>query len=202
MEETPISPGRMVLVAVLFEGSLAVAAVLLGWLIGYDPLVSVHWTWSAAACGAAATLPPLVMMVWCTHTSWAPCQALTRLVRELILPHFAQATWLDLLLISLATGVGEELLFRGLLQATIADWLDPWSGLALASLFFGLAHSLTRTYAVLATLLGGYLGGLWMACDNLLAPIVTHALYDFLALLYLVRIERERLDHEVSREDA
>jgi membrane protease YdiL (CAAX protease family) len=89
-------------------------------------------------------------------------------------------------LISLAAGVGEELLFRGLLQAAIADWLHPWAGLGIASLVFGLAHSITRTYAVLATLLGAYLGGLWLACDNLLAPMITHALYDFLALLYLI----------------
>jgi membrane protease YdiL (CAAX protease family) len=192
--DEPIPPGRVVLVAVLFEGGLALAALLLGWLTGYDPLLDLRWTWPAAGWGAAATLPPLVLMIWCTHTSWAPCQALTRLVRELILPHFAQTTWLDLLMISIAAGVGEELLFRGFLQAALADWLHPWVGLALASLTFGLAHSITRTYALLATLLGAYLGGLWLACDNLLAPLVTHALYDFLALLYLVYLDRTGLE--------
>ena len=175
------------LLAILFEGSLAVVAVLLGWLLGYDPLVHVRWTWRDAGWGAAATLPPLLLMFWCSRTAWSPCHALTRLVRQLILPWFARATWLDLALVSIAAGVGEELLFRGFLQAAIADWPNPWIGLAVASLLFGMAHFITPTYAVLATLLGAYLGGLWLACDNLLAPIVTHALYDFLALLYLLR---------------
>jgi membrane protease YdiL (CAAX protease family) len=97
---------------------------------------------------------------------------------------------LDLALVSISAGVGEELLFRGFLQAAIADWTNPWIALAIASLLFGLAHFITPMYAVLATLLGAYLGGLWLACDNLLAPIVTHALYDFLALVYLLRRPR------------
>ena len=32
-----------------------------------------------------------------------------------------------------------------------------------------------------------YLGWLWLASDNLLVPIVTHAAYDFAALVYLLR---------------
>jgi membrane protease YdiL (CAAX protease family) len=32
-----------------------------------------------------------------------------------------------------------------------------------------------------------YLGWLWLASGNLLAPIITHGLYDFLALAYLTR---------------
>ena len=54
------------------------------------------------------------------------------------------------------------------------------------SLLFGLAHALTRTYAVLATLVGFYLGFLFWLTGNLLAPILAHAVYDFVALVYLV----------------
>ena len=53
---------------------------------------------------------------------------------------------------------------------------------------FGLAHSVTRTYAILATIIGLYFGWLWLATGNLLVPITTHAVYDFLALVYFVRI--------------
>src|SRR5262249_54526611 len=62
----------------------------------------------------------------------------------------------------------------------------PWLGLAAASVLFGLLHAVTPTYAVLATLMGGYLGGLWMATGNILAPIIVHALYDFVVLYYLL----------------
>ena len=36
-------------------------------------------------------------------------------------------------------------------------------------------------------LIGAYLGLLWLLSRNLLAPMITHALYDFGALVYLVR---------------
>jgi membrane protease YdiL (CAAX protease family) len=52
---------------------------------------------------------------------------------------------------------------------------------------FGLAHPMSTTYVVLATVVGVYLGGLLLVTDNLLAPIVAHAAYDFVALVYLVR---------------
>lgn len=182
---------NFVSVAVLFEGGLAVLAVAIGWLLGYDPLVHVHWTWAAAGCGIAGTLPPLLLLLWSSRTTWGPLERLTRLVRWLIRPYFAHATWLDFALISIAAGIGEELLFRGFLQAMLGSWFNPWVGLVLASVVFGLAHYLSHTYACLATLLGVYLGGLWLACDNLLAPMITHALYDFVALVYLLRIDRE-----------
>jgi membrane protease YdiL (CAAX protease family) len=36
------------------------------------------------------------------------------------------------------------------------------------------------------------LGGLWVITDNLLVPAVVHALYDFWALIYLLKIHRNR----------
>jgi uncharacterized protein len=50
-----------------------------------------------------------------------------------------------------------------------------------------VAHWLTMSYAVFATLIGVYLGILFLVTENLLAPIVTHALYDVVALSVLVR---------------
>ena len=46
----------------------------------------------------------------------------------------------------------------------------------------------SREAAVLdATLIGAYLGFLWFAAGNLLAPITTHAFYDFVAPVYFLR---------------
>ena len=95
------------------------------------------------------------------------------------------------MLISLFAGAGEEMLFRGLIQAGLDEWMTgpagAWIALAVASLLFGLAHMVSATYAVVAALIGAYLGALLIATDNLLAPIVAHGLYDFVALIYLVR---------------
>ena len=63
-----------------------------------------------------------------------------------------------------------------------------WVGLIAGGVLFGLAHCITPTYALLAGLIGLYLGWLWIATGNLLVPITTHAVYVFLALVYLIRI--------------
>ena len=50
----------------------------------------------------------------------------------------------------LSAGVGEEMLFRGVLQASISSWLGCAWGLVLASLLFGLLHPISLTYMVIA----------------------------------------------------
>ena len=47
---------------------------------------------------------------------------------------------------------------------------------------------------MIAGLIGLYLGWLWMATGNLLVPIVTHTVYDFVVLVYLVKIRTPRED--------
>ena len=79
------------------------------------------------------------------------------------------------------------MLFRGLIQGALGRWLGPGPGLALASLCFVLLHPITPAYVVIASLMGAYLGGVWLASGNLLVVIVAHALYDFVALLILLR---------------
>src|SRR5207302_1348917 len=100
---------------------------------------------------------------------------------------FASCTLLELLLLSLVAGIGEEMLFRGILQETVSRHFGVWPGVILASTLFGLLHPISPAYVVLAGLMGVYLGGLWFASGNLLTVILAHALYDFIALVYVVR---------------
>ena len=74
-----------------------------------------------------------------------------------------ECTVADLALISLLAGLGEELLFRGLIQDGLVGWLGPWPALVLTSVLFGLMHPITPGYAVLATLAGAYLGWVYLA---------------------------------------
>ena len=95
---------------------------------------------------------------------------------------------IDLLGISLLAGLGEEILFRGVSQEAFTGWFNVWVGVLMASVLFGLMHSITFTYVLLATLMGAYLGCVWLWADhNLLVIVLTHALYDFLVLLWLLR---------------
>lgn len=97
----------------------------------------------------------------------------------------------QLAVIAAMAGLGEEMIFRGVVQAALANWLGdgagPWIALLAAAVLFGLLHTVTPTYALLAGLIGLYLGWLWMVTDNLLVPVVVHGLDDFVALVYLVK---------------
>jgi membrane protease YdiL (CAAX protease family) len=62
--------------------------------------------------------------------------------------------------------------------------------LAGASVLFGVGHWLSWSYAVLATMIGAYLGVVFLLSGNLLAPIVAHAAYDVVALFVLARRAR------------
>lgn len=64
--------------------------------------------------------------------------------------------------------------------------------LILAAVAFGAAHLITWTYAVVTTIIGAYLGLLWIWTGNLLTPMVTHAVYDFIALVYFLRIHQQK----------
>jgi membrane protease YdiL (CAAX protease family) len=185
-------------IAGLFEGSLAVVAVGVGYLVGHFPAASIPWSLKALPVngvavlwGSLATLPMLAGLVLVEWLPWRPFVRLRRYVRHLVLPFFQHASVVELALISLIAGIGEELLFRGLLQDGLATWIGGPTGvcigLTVGSVVFGLAHALTRTYALLATVVGVYLGMLFVLTGNLLAPITAHAVYDFVALVYLVR---------------
>jgi membrane protease YdiL (CAAX protease family) len=93
---------------------------------------------------------------------------------------------LDLLGIAALAGLGEEMFFRGAVQGSLQHWVPFWAALVISSVFFGLMHAVTPTYALLAAGLGVYLGLVWYYTDNLLVVTLAHALYDFLALLYLM----------------
>lgn len=198
-------PSRLAPWALALESSLALVAAGLGWLFDYSPLSTLRdgepgWgdEWRAAAVGALAALPPLIAL-WAWHqVSWEPARRLRDQFARQLVPALADCTWLDMFLLSIAAGVGEELLFRGLLQDGLAHaWGGPWGialGLAVASLAFGLVHALSSAYVVLATVMGFYLGLVFLATDHVLAPVVLHAVYDFGALAYLLRIVKPPSD--------
>jgi hypothetical protein len=80
-----------------------------------------------------------------------------------------------------ASGLGEELLFRGALQPRVG-WLA-------ATLLFGAAHfvpmSKLRSWALFALAAGGLFGALFALTGDLLAPVLAHALVNGLNLRWL-----------------
>ncbi len=113
--------------------------------------------------------------------------ALRDLVDREVMPMFEHLSWFHLALISVAAGWGEELLFRGFLQAGLDAWLTPWGAIAITSLLFGLVHSISLAYFALAAGISFYLGFLFWHFESLWVPIIAHTVYDFLMLVMLRR---------------
>jgi membrane protease YdiL (CAAX protease family) len=188
-------PSTLIPVAIAIEFSLAGLALLLGWLFGVDPLRGLEWREMGSlrrdlGWGICGVIPLWLSLLWIRQSRLSVWRGLRELLDDQLRPYFAGATILELAWISLAAGFGEELLFRGFLQQALAARLDPtaaggWLPLILSSVLFGVAHWISWTYLCLAIAVGLYLGLLLIGSDSLWVPMTTHAVYDFVALLYL-----------------
>lgn len=178
--------------AALFEGGLIALAFFLGWLVEVDPLQSFAWEWKAAAWGAAAAVPLFWLFLFSQQFPVGPLQPIKRFLVETLGPPLSSCRWYDLVGLAVLVGFSEELLFRGLVQPWFEGWWGWRTALVATNMIFGLAHSITPLYAVVAGLTGVYLSLLLdvPAERNLLAPVVTHGLYDYLAFLLVVRAYR------------
>jgi membrane protease YdiL (CAAX protease family) len=191
------NPRQVVLLAVLFEGGLALVALGLGYLCDFDVLRTFAWTVKGVWIGLLGTVPVVVGLIVLDRFPIGPFAGLKQVVDDMIVPMFRGVTIPQFFVIAAVAGVGEEMLFRGLLQGGLEHLLKArmdattaaWTALLVASAIFGLMHPITRMYALLCFLMGLYMGGIWMLVPprNLLAPIIIHGLYDFVALVYLVR---------------
>lgn len=173
---------RPIAFALAFEGALALAAIALALVFGLRPWLAIEFNSDALAHSALATVPLVVAMLALMQLRWQWVKQLERIVREHLLPLFRDAGPMAVAGIALMAGIGEELLFRGVIQAGLSGLLGPIAALAIASLLFGLAHALTVAYFVLTCLMGLYLGWLYQAIGNLLVPITVHFLYDWIVL--------------------
>jgi len=86
------------------------------------------------------------------------------------------------------SALGEELWFRGLLQ--------PWLGIWLQALIFGVIHSQIRgparwAWVLWATIMGLAFGALFALTGSLAGPIAAHALINWLNLGYLKSFDPE-----------
>ncbi|HEY7613483.1 MAG TPA: CPBP family intramembrane glutamic endopeptidase [Gemmatimonadales bacterium] len=169
------------------ECALVLIALGLGWLGGVSPFAALRLDAAGVGLGLGAALPMLALLRWCLRTSWEPMRGLVALVEERLGPWLASASTGGIVLLALLAGIGEELLFRGVIQVWLAQRFPTWLAVAAASTLFGVGHWLSASYAALAALIGAYLGLVFLLSGNLLAPVVAHAAYDVVALIVLAR---------------
>ena len=176
-----MTAGQLTVLAVGGESLLAAgAAVWMRWRAIPASWTDGPWTLAALAGAAAAgTLVAANLALLCRAPDVAGVRSIRRLYRDTLRPLFGTVGLRDVVVISVAAGVGEELLFRGALQAE--------AGLAAASFVFGLLHVGGRDTVVFGAwvmVMGAGLGWLAVVTGGLLAPIVAHAVYDAAAIAY------------------
>ena len=176
----------LLLITLLVEGGLFLFGLLL--IGGQDAMQSkFNFSWSATAYALLFCIPLLAVLYLSVRTQWTPLYRLKQEIDEKVLPIFANCNISDLTIIALLAGTGEELFFRGWLQSALINKFGMLMGILIVSLIFGLAHYLSITYAIYAFLTGLYLGLIYQAFGNLYIVMVIHAVYDFVALMYLLK---------------
>jgi len=153
--------------------------------IEHPSLEAAARAWSLpAALGVGLLAGLLALAVSELLTRWTPLgRALSDLLADSLGPLRRGDAWL----LALASGLAEEMFFRGALQAKV--------GLVWASLAFGAAHFLPRRELVLwsayAVAMGLGLGALYEWTGQLAAPVAAHVLVNAINLPRLAT-RRER----------
>jgi len=173
-------PNQLLLIAGLGEGTLALVA--LTWMWWRDIPVRLGELVDGTFLGSSAAVALALVNYWLLRKApnVRPVRDVRVLYREVFTPLFARVRLVHVVLISLLAAIGEELLFRGAVQAE--------AGLVAASLLFGVLHlggSGTWAFGCWVAAMGFVLGGLAIWSHSLIAPIVAHALYDAAAIAYI-----------------
>jgi uncharacterized protein len=187
--------------AILVELGLIALALSLAWLGFYDRTQPVQQFNSEVLLdglrwGFWASLPLIGFLAALHFLDYEWIKKLRRFSHEVIKPLFAGLNYFHFAMIAILAGVGEELFFRWCLQGGVTSLLDPLLppgmsigiGLIFASFLFGLCHAATWHYFLLTFVGGLYLGGVMVATENWGSAAVAHAIYDFVALVYIVRM--------------
>jgi hypothetical protein len=176
----------LLLVTLFVEGGLYLFGLLL--MGGPSALqAAFNLSWVATGYALLLCIPMFLILLISIRSSWEPLVRLQNEMEEKIIPIFTNCNIGDLALIAFLAGFGEELFFRGWMQSALVNNFGIWAGILIASLIFGFGHYLSTTYAVYAFITGIYLGVIYHLSGNLFIVMTMHALYDFIALVYLSR---------------
>lgn len=144
-----------------------------------DPWVHLETTtahlYSALLGLTLGLIAVAVTLTLVRKTTWA------RTLHSELRPLAAGLPPVGIFALALFSSLGEELLFRSVLQTSTNIWIQ--------ALVFGLAHQLPGkarfTWALWATIMGVLFGALFQATGSLLGPVVAHATINAMNLRFL-----------------
>jgi membrane protease YdiL (CAAX protease family) len=171
---------RILLAAFIVEGGMLLAAFLLAKYFHISLSLSTDNLLRDILAGTFGAIPPFLLVLFILSErarSLSLCRSLRHTLMVELKMFLSGITVSDMLLISLLAGLGEELLFRGVLQVKL--------GIIAASIVFGLAHFISPAYVLVTMIMGCYIGSFYLISGSLLVPVTIHSVYDLAALLYL-----------------
>lgn len=218
-----------------FELAIGVLALVLASIFQVDARAYLpKWedidAWSLlkdTLIGILAAIPALVVIHVVMKWKIPAIEALHRLSEVPMMQSLMSLRPAELIVLSFCAGVGEEIFFRGFLLPWITSISNEVAGsssvyeiggsfgsaptvwvaaaLLLSSIAFGLVHPITKAYIVIASIMGLYLGAVFLATESLMVVIVAHAAYDavqFMLAKWSVDTETEDTLESTSSTDA
>lgn len=167
-------------IAIIAEGGALLTALLLASFFAIELFPLSHEPVRDLMIGTAAAVPPFLLFLFSISKAAKNVPffgSLRKMVLIEIRAIFSRCTLIDIIIISLLAGFGEEFLFRGLLQTKL--------GIVAASVIFGLFHAVSPAYVIAATIMGFYIGTAYQMSGGLLVPVQIHFVYDLAALVYI-----------------
>ena len=136
--------------------------------------------------GLLWTIPLLLIVPLIRFIPLESLPEMQRWVDRHLAPQFHGRTLPELALLAFAAGLGEELFFRWAIQGGFVRLFDGPQGILLGLTFgalaFGMMHSISSAYGILASLIGLFLGIELLVTGSLWAVVTTHAAYDLVVL--------------------
>lgn len=195
-DNSPDGGGRFLIWGLAFEAGLIPIALGIEWVFpGRPPHSSLlaqltDWNPIGIVEGLGAGVVLVFLFLGMERSAWSELKKIRKILRELLGSTLVGMTWIEFLVIGFCAGLGEEALFRGVLEPRIG-----WVG---TNLLFGLLHPITVVYALLVMIAGGIFSGLLAWSGTLWCPILAHGLYDFVVLMLLARKYRQEGEMRVE----
>jgi membrane protease YdiL (CAAX protease family) len=171
------------LISLFYAAMSLVALGLIGWRQDSwpgAPLAGPGPNWAAAAGVTLGLVVGVHLLSRGAHDRLPSLRHGARQLKQLL----GNLSPAQILVVASASGIGEELLFRG--------WLMHETGLWISSILFGLVHvPPTRQWLYwpfFAAAMGLALGWLYLWSGSLLFPILLHAGINFLNIRMLLRM--------------
>ncbi len=204
--EEGTSQSSLVWITFQLEAALAGLALLLGSFGLRDPDQSlIRFTWEdtvrpALLWGVGGALPLIGLSVFGRNSRWRLFEQIRAAIAAHLLPLIRGCDLAGVALIALLAGLGEELLFRWSIQGGVTRLASGvWgntaavvTGIAAGGVLFGLCHAVNRSYFLVATLAGVWLGLVMWLSGTWLAAALAHALTDLYSLAVLAGHLEER----------